>query len=170
MCEERLNQIEDQKINRPQFNISNIERREIQSPLIACLLVGFINEIGLDRTMEIASAVIKNDATSVGKKMAEKYGGNTIEVLHRIVSEIWAEGNALEFSILEETERKLGFNVTRCRYVELYERLGIKEFGFCLSCNRDASLISGFNPRMQLFRSQTIMQGAEFCDFRIVME
>jgi hypothetical protein len=170
MFEDSSNQSEVQNTNQRQLEISNIERREIQSPLIASLLAGFINENGLDRTMEIATAVIKNDATSVGKKMAEKYGGNTIEILHRIVSEIWAEDKALEFTVLEATDRKLNFNVIRCRYVDLYERLGIKEFGFCLSCSRDGSFITGFNPRMHLVRSQTIMQGAECCDFRIVME
>lgn len=170
MCKDGSNQIVDQKTNRPQHAVSTIETREIQSPLIAFLLAGFINEIGYDRTMEVASTVIQNDAKNVGKTMAGKYGGNTIEILNRIVREVWAEDDALELSILEKTDQKLSFNVTSCRYVELYDRLGIKEFGFCLSCNRDASLINGFNPRMKLFRSQTIMQGAEFCDFRIVME
>jgi hypothetical protein len=56
------------------------------------------------------------------------------------------------------------------RYALGYDRLGMKEFGFCLSCNRDAALINGFNLRMKLLRTQTIMQGAEICDFRIVVE
>jgi hypothetical protein len=170
MCKEPIDQIENQNPNPPQLDISNLERREIQSPLIARLLAGFINEAGYEKTIQVASTAIQNDATEAGKIMAEKYGGNTIEILHRIVNEVWAEENALEFSILEETDEKLSFNVTHCRYVELYERLGIKEFGFCLSCNRDASLINGFNSHMKLNRSQTIMEGAEFCDFRIIME
>jgi hypothetical protein len=160
----------NQDVNLSNLEVSNLERREIQSRLIACLLKGFINEIGFDRTMEIASTAIQRDASRSGKVLAEKYGGNTIEILYHIVREIWAQENALEYSILEKTDQKLNFNVTRCRYVELYDRLGIKEFGFCLSCNRDASLINSFNPRMKLGRSQTIMQGAEFCDFRIKIE
>ncbi len=87
-----------------------------------------------------------------------------------MVSEVWAEEGALEFSVLEETSQTLRFDVTRCQYAELYERLGVKEFGYCLSCNRDAPLISGFNPRMQLSRTHTIMQGANSCDFCITLE
>ena len=158
------------KTNKPELEISTLKRREIQSPLIAGLLAGFISEIGYERTMEVASAAIQADALRVGKAMAEKYGGNTIEVLHRVIRDVWAEEDAIEFSALEETDQRLGFNVTRCRYAEMYDRLGLKEFGFCLSCNRDASLIKGFNPRMQLVRTRTIMQGAEICDFRIVVE
>ena len=157
-------------IKPPVPTISTLKRREIQSPLIACLLNGFISEIGYDKTMEIASAAIQKDAAQIGEIMAEKYGGNSFKELIRVVREGWAEEDALEFTILEETDQKLSFDVTRCRYAELYDRLGVKEFGFCLSCNRDAPLIRGFNPRMQLLRTQTIMQGAASCDFRITIE
>jgi fumarate reductase iron-sulfur subunit len=90
--------------------------------------------------------------------------------LLRVVREIWAEDEALEFDVLEMNEKGLSFNVTRCRYAELYEQMGVKEFGYCLSCNRDEPLTKGFNPRMRLVRTQTIMEGADYCDFRFVLE
>ena len=152
------------------LEISTLKRREIQSPLIACLLEAFIDEIGYEKTMAVASAAIQKDAMQAGKLMVEKYGGNTFEQLRQVVQEVWADGEALEFNILEETNEKLSFDVARCRYAELYDRLGIKKFGFCLSCNRDAPLIQGFNSRMKLIRTQTIMEGADQCDFRIVIE
>jgi hypothetical protein len=167
MIDENENQILARMTNSSPTKISNLERRAIQSPVIACLLSGFISELGHDRAMEIASAAIRSDATQAGKIMAEKYGGNTIEMLQRVIKQEWAEDNALEFAILELTDHKLNFNVTRCLYAELYDRLGLKEYGFCLSCNRDAPFIQGFNPKMKLIRTQTIMQGAENCDFRI---
>jgi hypothetical protein len=156
--------------DQPTSEISALKYREIQAPLIACLIRGYISELGYDKAMEVASAMIRGDAMQTGIRMAEKYGGSTIQVFHRVISEVWAAENALVYSILEETNQKLSFNVTRCRYAELYDRLGLKEFGFCLSCNRDESLIKGFNSRMKLYRTQTIMQGAKLCDFRIVVE
>jgi hypothetical protein len=169
MIEDNFNHPGTRKSNQPVLEITNLKLREIQSPLIACLLHSFIAEIGYEKTMDVASAAIREDAWRVGQTMAQKYAGNSIKILHHLIREGWAEENALEFSILEVTDLLLCFNVTRCRYAELYDRLGLKEFGYCLSCNRDASLIKGFNPRMRLFRNQTIMQGAEFCDFRIVI-
>ncbi len=160
----------ENKLEGPAPVISTLKRREIQSPLLACMLDGFIKEIGYKKAMQVASAAIQQDAAKAGKMMAEKYGGNSFKELIRMVSEVWAEEGALEFSVLEETSQTLRFDVTRCQYAELYERLGVKEFGDCLSCNRDASLIRAFNPRMQLSRTQTIMQGASSCDFRITLE
>jgi hypothetical protein len=150
--------------------ISTLERREIQAPVMAALLAGFIAEVGYERAMAVASAAIQADALKTGKAMAEKYGSNTMEDFLRLIREGWADEGALELTVLEQTGRTLSFDVTRCRYAEMYDRLGLKEFGFCLSCNRDASLIKGFNPRLKLIRTQTIMQGAKSCDFRIVTE
>jgi hypothetical protein len=52
----------------------------------------------------------------------------------------------------------------------MYEREGMKELGFCLSCSRDEPFTKGFNPRMKLLRTRTIMEGASHCDFRFVLE
>jgi len=150
--------------------ISNLKRREIQGPLIVRILNGFIEEIGYDKTMDVASKAVQADAFMAGEAMADKLGGNTIERVHQLVTEVWAAEDALTIFILEETGQKLSFDITRCRYAEMYARQEIKKFGFCLSCNRDAALIQGFNPRMKLTRTQTIMEGAEKCDFRIVLE
>ncbi|MDR3578165.1 MAG: L-2-amino-thiazoline-4-carboxylic acid hydrolase [Anaerolineaceae bacterium] len=151
-------------------SISNLQRRQIQAPLVASLLRQFINEFGYERAMQAASAAIQSDAELAGKAMAEQYGGNSIADLVRLVQEVWAAEDALELTVLEQTGQKLSFNVTRCRYAELYDRMGVKEFGPCLSCDRDSALITGFNPRMHLTRTQTIMQGASLCDFRIVVD
>ncbi len=150
--------------------INNLVRREIQTPVAVRLLRGFVEALGYERAMQIASAAIREDGRLAGQSMAERYGGNSMADLLRMVREVWAEDGALEFDILEETEQRLSFNVTRCRYAELYERLGVKEFGYCLSCNRDEPLTKGFNPQMRLLRTQTIMDGAAFCDFRFILE
>ena len=44
------------------------------------------------------------------------------------------------------------------------------ELGALLSCNRDYSLVEGFNGTVDLERTQTIMQGASHCDFRFARE
>jgi hypothetical protein len=150
--------------------ITTLERRGIQAPLMVSLIDSFARELGQEKAMQVASAAIRGDAREVGKSMAVKYGGNSTNELLHVVRQIWAAEDALVYDILEQTDRKLSFDVTRCRYAELYSRLGIKEYGYCLSCNRDESLISGFNPHMKLVRTQTIMQGGEKCDFRIFVE
>ncbi len=78
----------------------------------------------------------------------------------------WTEGGALEIDLLEQSDDRLEFNVTRCRYAEMYHRLGIGDLGGHLSCCRDSALAGGFDPSISLSRTQTILEGAPFCDFR----
>ena len=74
--------------------------------------------------------------------------------------------DALEIEVLAQDAEQFSFNVKRCRYAEMYRALGIPELGAVLSCNRDYSLIEGFNEEVELTRTQTLMEGADYCDFR----
>jgi hypothetical protein len=82
----------------------------------------------------------------------------------------WTMDEALGIDVIEQTEEVFSFNVTRCRYAELYEKLGIRDLGTALSCARDYALIEGFNPDVSLKRTQTIMEGAPHCDFRYCLK
>ena len=78
----------------------------------------------------------------------------------------WTKDDALRLTVVQDEAARFDFDVTRCRYAEMYRALGIPELGEVLSCQRDAALIEGFNPGVTLERTHTIMQGAATCDFR----
>ena len=48
--------------------------------------------------------------------------------------------------------------------------MGLCEIGHILSGTRDGDFCIGFQPDIELERSQTIMQGADHCDFRYRMK
>ena len=72
--------------------------------------------------------------------------------------------------VLEHSDNKYFFNMKRCRYADMYEELDMTDLGAVLSCGRDFELVEGFNPRMKLIRTKTIMEGHGHCDFRITLE
>ena len=92
-------------------------------------------------------------------------GGNTLARFAAALDD-WKKDDGYEMDVLEQSDEKFSFNVTRCRYAEMYRALAIPEAGMLLSCNRDFSLVEGFNPSIGLRRPQTIMDGAPYCDFR----
>jgi hypothetical protein len=150
--------------------ITHLQRREIQAPVAACLIREFAARIGWDKAVEVAAEAIRADAEKSGPVMAVQYGGNSLRELGRVVREVWAADDAITVEVREETEREFRFDVVRCKYAELYERLGMNELGFCLSCSRDGAFARGFNPRIGMERTQTIMEGAPCCDFRFVLK
>ncbi|MFC1563988.1 L-2-amino-thiazoline-4-carboxylic acid hydrolase [candidate division KSB1 bacterium] len=144
-----------------------LAKREIEAGIAGPLINAFIREFGKDKTMKIVSKVIEDLAKEGGIRLKVFTGGDTIE--HYLKGmELWSKDDAYESQILEHTETKLSINITRCRYVEMYEEKGLKDLGFTLSCGRDFALMEGFNPEVKMTRTQTIMQGADHCDFRYV--
>jgi hypothetical protein len=147
--------------------IGVLRRREIEARILAPVLDALGKEFGHDRVIEIAREVIVRIAREQGAQLGA--GGNTMADFVRS-TEAWRKGDAIETDVLAQTETEYAFNVTRCRYAEMYRALGIPELGAALSCNRDASLIEGFNPQIKLTRTRTIMQGAPVCDFRYLLD
>jgi predicted ArsR family transcriptional regulator len=146
-------------------SIGVLKRREIEARIVAPLLEALGEEFGAERVNEIARQTVIRIAKEQGAALAESMGGCTMA--HFAASlEAWTKGGALELEVLEQSETRFAFNVTRCRYAEMYRLLGTPELGALLSCNRDFALIQGFNPHIDLVRTQTIMSGAAFCDFR----
>ena len=78
---------------------------------------------------------------------------------------LWKASGGMEMEVKEQTATRYVFNVTRCRYAEMYREMGLEEIGHLLSCQRDATFCEGYDNRLRLTRTQTIMQGASHCDF-----
>lgn len=145
--------------------LSLLERREIEARIVGPLVRGFRDAIGEEATLEVVRRVIADLARRSGAELAASVGEATLREFASCLDR-WKENGALEIEILEESDERLEFNVTRCRYAEMYRALGLADLGSSLSCLRDFALIEGFNPEITLTRTQTIMEGAAFCDFR----
>ena len=142
-----------------------LERREIEARIVGPLVRGFARAFGPERTLEVVRAVIEESARTSGRELAQRLGASSLAAFASCLDS-WSAGGALEIDILEQSSTRLDFNVTRCRYAELYRALGLDDLGASLSCARDFALAEGFSPDIALERTQTIMEGATHCDFR----
>jgi hypothetical protein len=140
-------------------------QREIEASIVGPLVRAFANEVGDERALTIVGQVIRELARQSGRELAREIGEQTLEAFARTLGR-WCENGALEIDILEQSPERLSFNVTRCRYAEMYRALGMADLGGSLSCARDFALAEGFNAAIHLDRTQTIMAGASHCDFR----
>ncbi len=145
--------------------IGVLTRREVEARILAPVIDALGNEFGREKVIAILRQTIIHIAEEQGALLNQLMGGDSLEHFYKSL-EFWTKDGALEVETIEQTDEVFSFNVTRCRYAELYEKLGIAELGTSLSCARDFSLIRGFNPNITLKRTQTLMEGADFCDFR----
>lgn len=144
--------------------IGVLPRREIEARIVAPLLERLGTEFGHERVNELAAEVIVDVARTQGAAMADLLGGRDLSTLAASM-EAWTRGGALEIKVIDESPTRFAFNVERCRYAEMYRDLGMAELGATMSCNRDGTLVEGFNPDIKFTRTQTIMSGASHCDF-----
>jgi hypothetical protein len=145
-------------------DVGVLKRREIEARIVAPLLERMADEFGADRVYELAREVVVDVAKTQGGHLADAMGGN--DLAHFADSmENWTKGGALEIEVVEQSDEVFAFNVNRCRYAEMYRELGLADLGAALSCNRDGTMVEGFNPNISFTRTQTIMGGADYCDF-----
>ncbi len=142
-----------------------LNRREAEARILQAFLQHLESEFDAERVREVLRETIIAIAHQQGAAMAREQGDDGLPAFADTLP-AWQRDGALEIEELERSEDAFHFNVTRCRYAELYRALGIPELGALLSCNRDFALIEGFNTDVKLQRTQTIMEGATHCDFR----
>ena len=142
-----------------------LEQREIEAKIVGPLFAAFAEEIGEARAMEVLRGVIEKLAKQGGEMAAQSVGGTSIPHLEHAM-ENWNQGDTLSLTILRQDDDHYDFNVTRCEFAEMYKRMGMEKLGEVLSCGRDGHMIDGFNADIEFSRTQTIMEGERYCDFR----
>ena len=143
-----------------------IAQREIEANIAVTLINRYAAAMGRPQAIAIARETIQSLAESAGRQMAVAMGSHSLADLAQVVREVWAREDALDVVFIDSPRDRLAFDVHRCRYAELYDRLGMRDMGIHLSCCRDAAFARGFNPAIQMERTRTIMEGAPSCDFR----
>jgi L-2-amino-thiazoline-4-carboxylic acid hydrolase len=144
-----------------------LARRKIEAAIIAPIYDEMRKAIGEAKARDILRRAIRRAAIDAGAEMASRAegGGADLESFKAILS-LWTKDDALTIEVIDDKPGVLDFNVRRCRYAETYRAMGLADIGDILSCNRDGAFCEGYDPRILLTRTQTIMGGASHCDFR----
>ena len=147
-----------------------IEQRRIEARVIKPIYDEMVARLGVAAAREILGAAIEKAAIAQGRTFAEAAGGKLGIEGFAAIQKHWTANGALEIEEVGRSADRLDFNVTRCRYAEMYREMGLGDIGHLLSCNRDGTFCQGFDPTIVLERTQTIMSGASHCDFRYRIE
>ena len=151
-------------------NLPIIARRYIEAAILKNVFDEIERRFDRETAEQIIGQACSNSAVAHGKNMAQQVDHPTNLQDFAEILPNWTKEDALEIEVLEQNKSTMDFNVTRCRYAEMYEEMGVRDIGHLLSCRRDADFCTGYNPDINFERSQTIMKGASHCDFRLKMK
>jgi len=150
----------------PQPLLPMIERRRIEAEILKPVYQALVARFGEPVAQEVLTEAIRQSAIAQGASFAAASGGQTDLDGFAALLPRWTADGALEIAVHHRDAERFEFDVTRCRYAEMYRAMGLGAIGHILSCNRDGTFCEGYDDRIKLARSQTIMGGASHCDFR----
>ena len=154
------------------MSVSVIEQARIQAQVLVPLVKALQAELGEARANAIVRGALRDLYRGYGEAFwrarNEKEEKGAPDVGKAVASAFaaYTRDDALDYTVIEQSEDAFAFDVTRCRYAEFYQELGEPELGFLLVCSADFDTAEGFGGDIELTRTQTIMQGAPHCDFR----
>lgn len=144
-----------------------LTRRRIEAAFAKGVHAEMAAELGAERATRIlTNAVVKLAHEAAAELARQAPGGTPTLDSFRDIQRFWTAEDALRTEVVKSTATEFHFNVVRCRYAEMYREMGLAELGAVLSCNRDGAFCEGYDPKLKLERTQTLMAGASHCDFR----
>ena len=150
--------------------LSMLEKRRIEAEILKEVYETLKASHGEEVAKKTIAESVRRSAIEQARAFAAAAPGGTSLKAFQDVMPLWTKGGALEIEVKEQSDTSFTFNVVRCRYAETYKAMGLGEIGHLLSCNRDGAFCEGYDPKLKLARSQTIMQGASHCDFKYTYE
>jgi len=134
------------------------------------VLQGLSKEFGEEKFLEVLKKVASECALKARQDTVRQLPSNDLAAFK-------AEGepghfgkHVLTLEMVEDTPQAYEVRVTECLYAKIFREMGAAELGYALICHRDYADCQGFNPRITMIRSKTLMQGDDHCNHRFVWE
>jgi hypothetical protein len=151
--------------------ISLLDQAKIQAQVLVPILKALRAELGEERANKLVTTALRDWSRDMFLRIGALMPGSP--------KDKWAALNAaamprigadVDIELLKQDTDAMEFNITGCRYADFFRALGEPELGAVLTCEADNHMVEVGNPEVELTRTQTIMKGAKYCDFRYRMK
>ena len=98
-----------------------LARRKIEAEIIKPIYEILVREIGKARAQAVIGEAIEQAAIDAGKGFASKEPNGANIKSFIALQYLWEKDNALEVKVIDADDQQYNYNVTRCRYAEMYQ-------------------------------------------------
>ena len=120
--------------------------------------------LGRERADDIARRALRDWATEHGKNIGRLFEGTGVEKAANSFPLFTKD--ACNYEVVKDSPDDYRMNVHRCRYAEFFKGIGETEIGSMIWCGADFPVAVAIGSDVRLERTQTIMTGGKFCNFR----
>jgi L-2-amino-thiazoline-4-carboxylic acid hydrolase len=128
-------------------------------------------ELGEAQVLAALKKVAFESALKAGQADARQLPSNDFAAFNawaREPNHFWK--HVLTFEIVEDSPQAFEVKVTECLWAKTFQEIGAADIGHLLICHPDYAYCQGFNPKITMRRSRTLMQGDNYCNHRWVWE
>ena len=123
---------------------------------------------GKDKVLEL----IKKQSTEFnlerGRKQAQESSDQSLKSYTRMFANPKDWEGLLKMEIVEDSEKAFEMKISECLQAVNYRENDADEIGYANVCWGDYAWAEGFNPKIQLVRDKTLMQGYSCCNHRYI--
>jgi hypothetical protein len=151
-------------------SISILDQVKMQAQVLVPVLKALRAELGEERADRLVTTALREWSRDVYLRIGASMPGGPREKWMVLNAEAMPRiGSDIDIQVLKQEADAMDFNITGCRYADFFRQLGEPELGAVLLCEVDDHMAAVGGPEVEFTRTQTIMKGATYCDFRYRM-
>ncbi len=118
--------------------------------------------LGQEKTIAMLTQMTEQGAAAQAQTVA-KQSGNDLAALKKVygnpqLANIWTP------EVVRDTESIYELRVTECLWASTFRQANLAEEGHAVVCLADFALVKALNPKIELKRDKTLMQGHDYCN------
>ena len=124
------------------------------------------NEIGKEQTIKMLKAVSIEEMRKLAEGFKQSMPKHDFEAFKDLMQSQIGPTNTI--TLIESTDKVQHYKISECLWAKTFKAANAAEFGFAQQCWGSQIFPETINPKIKLIRKQTLMQGADYCDYKYV--
>lgn len=131
-------------------------------------LAVFLSErLGKEEAVQLLKEWATGSGREGGADTAKRLGADDFAALKKFFTpENRMYKNTLTMEVVESADIAHELKVTECLWADTFLRAKAGELGYAAVCFGDYAFARGFNPKIEMVRDKTLMQGHPYCNHR----
>jgi hypothetical protein len=131
-------------------------------------LAVFLSErLGKDAAIQLLKDWTAGRGREAGVDTAKRLGADDFAALKKLFTpDDRSYRNTLTMAVVESTDTVHELKITECLWADTFLRAKAGELGYAAVCFGDYAFARAFNPKIEMVRDKTLMQGQPFCNHR----
>ncbi len=128
-------------------------------------------ELGEEKFYKALKKIVDEAGAEGGKELAVKSTDNDFaSFVTAIKKPKHFIHHVTTLEVVEDVPDAFEVRITECLWAQTFRKMGLEKLGYQLFCDQDYAECKGFNPKISLVRTKTLMQGDDCCNHRYILE